>query len=64
MNWISVKEIAPSKTGEYIVWDGIYVTCSFYTADVKSKFYGFDCEFVTHWMPLPNPPTIAREEGE
>lgn len=52
--WISVEERLPAETGVYLVHDismGIRVFY-FGKGEVRSGWFG-----VTHWMPLPEPPT-------
>lgn len=56
--WINVKERLPKENewvivgGKNIVDTGILTDKKFYHLDIKY------CElaYVTHWMPLPNPP--------
>lgn len=63
MEWISVKDRLPEESGLYLTYGGIY-----YNEKTKSEFLkvvrfknNFICDFnpcayVTHWMPLPEPP--------
>lgn len=61
--WISVKDALPESGGEYIVYDMINEKVSH---DYWQVFEGFGAkfdsfwnhygDFVTHWMPLPEPP--------
>ncbi len=59
--WIPCSERMPDKDGEYLVWisndtdnaDGIYLELRIY----QRYWEGFDESVVTHWMPLPAPPT-------
>jgi hypothetical protein len=56
--WISVKEIPPSENHEiFLVSDGDCVTFAFWD-DIG--FVGWEKEIgeITHWMPLPLPPSI------
>ena len=67
--WIPVTERLPEKTGKYLVcgrWRGnpteIWV-CEFMTLGyLKGWANNAANPIVTHWMPLPEPPT--KEEGE
>jgi len=59
-NWISVKDRLPEKSGRYLIYfperstspmDAIW--------NVHEKTWGRDfdrTEYVTHWMPIPEPP--------
>lgn len=59
MEWISVKERLPDEVDTYLVYgrygiefalyygDGEWLTCEDLTNITR---------FVTHWMPLPEPP--------
>lgn len=56
MKWISVKDKLPEKAGPYLVFhDDIGVGIALYLGGLwlaDNNHY----EFVTHWMPLPEPP--------
>ena len=62
--WISVKDRLPERTGEeYIVYitsnDGEKcVTCDHLVCSSRKHWFLFDGAdaFVTHWMPMPEPP--------
>jgi hypothetical protein len=59
-NWVSVKDKLPETTGRYLIYfperssspmDAIF--------NVHEKTWGRDfdrTEYVTHWMPIPEPP--------
>ena len=70
--WISVKDRLPARDGEYMVYgqseamwellpdsDPIWV-CNYYK---KHGFYSIELrreyDYITHWMPLPEPPEEA-----
>ena len=67
--WISVKDVMPEKAGDYLVigerWSGSNVDV--YIAYHHDKKYAHkflsDCndhglDPITHWMHLPNPPSL------
>jgi hypothetical protein len=58
--WISVKRRLPEETGMYLV---VSVDRETNKPWVMMMFYGFKVfqglAEVTHWMPLPNPPSIS-----
>lgn len=65
MEWISVKDRLPADDATYLVygrnWYGIVV--AIYYGDGKwlaSNDLTNITRFVTHWMPLPEPPKEAR----
>lgn len=64
MEWIKCSERMPEETGDIIVFsDGIVMSGISYSR--RKGFYidalAYDddepIDDVTHWMPLPNPPT-------
>lgn len=61
--WIAVTERLPEKEGSYLVCSktGKVYTSHYYTEKKWSEWYTRKAEWshpnVTHWMPLPNPPT-------
>lgn len=64
MEWIKCSERMPEETGDIIVFsDGIVMSGISYSR--RKGFYIDALEYddyepiddVTHWMPLPNPPT-------
>lgn len=65
MEWISVKDRLPSSEGYYLVLDykhieklmfreGFFWTTSCYDYDHTNEDQ--KSMYVTHWMPLPQPP--------
>ncbi len=69
MEWISVKDRLPEQLKCYLIysfdWDDStcipYIAWSFYNSDgkwVDSIDRSFH-NYVTHWMPLPEPPTTT-----
>lgn len=62
--WISVKDRLPEEETEYLCWFGDYPMGAFVMVCRWNKIRGaFWCysdnakwAFVTHWMPLPEPP--------
>ena len=66
--WISVKDRLPNKDEEVLVYRGIHRglmdVYTYIDHDEWDDAYGYcsgtDNEGITHWMPLPAPPT-AKE---
>jgi len=57
--WISFRERKPELSGEYIVFsESLNVTVSWYYAHAGQSF---GAPYVTHWMPLPEPPEQESE---
>ncbi len=62
--WISVKDRLPAEETEYLCWFGDFPMGAFARVCRWNKIRGaFWCysdnakwAFVTHWMPLPEPP--------
>lgn len=70
--WISTKDrlpVAEDLDADYLTWGGEYVVTLGFSS--KGKWYSgdpfidehFDQSKVTHWMPLPAPPSILGESG-
>ncbi|MDH2272952.1 DUF551 domain-containing protein [Moraxella porci] len=58
--WISVDEDIPPEGERVIRWDGYQVsvgTVESWFAKGGELCVGFEDDDVTHWMPLPQPPT-------
>ena len=58
--WISVDECIPPEDERAITWDGYQVsvgTVESWFAEGGELCVGFEDDDVTHWMPLPQPPT-------
>lgn len=78
--WIPVTEGLPEQEGRYLVahllhnrfpWvtvmyfgvpDGYDKGICFYIAD--DEWGDVPCDYVTHWMPLPEPPKEERKEAD
>lgn len=56
--WISVKDKQPKKEGSYLVYSSKSKTV--FTAHYRPQFDRWanraNGQFITHWMPLPQPP--------
>ena len=70
MDWISVKDRLPEESGPYLCYMADYPfgpICMIvnYKKD-KSAFWWFadnvKAPFITHWMPLPEPPEEDDDE--
>lgn len=71
--WISVEDRLPNETGSYL----IYVEGS-YISSINTAFFIFDerggvwkaaqaqayFKNVTHWMPMPKPPTGKDDNND
>ncbi len=77
MNWIALKDQLPPKNVGVLVSDGVIVTAAQWSPIFEGKpwwsgheFSGYEWEFdfshesITHWMPLPEPPTTAGDARE
>jgi hypothetical protein len=70
MKWISVKDELPKKDGDYLVCDthsdAMMVTCyevntmRWNDNGTKPLIDFWEHDEVTHWMPLPNPPSTKK----
>ncbi len=54
--WISVKDRFPDDSRDYIVYNPKSVYMKIYTATWFGKKWNNSNGFITHWMPLPEPP--------
>lgn len=57
--WILVSERVPESNGVYFGWDGkrvLEVNCFFGGFSANQFIHGE----ITHWMPLPAPPTEVK----
>lgn len=67
MEWISVKDRLPEEYSTNLVWAPEYHDEPFVSIYKNKRFEDIEFrsddefriikEFVTHWMPLPKPPT-------
>jgi len=63
MEWVSVKDKLPEIDDQVIVSDGVGVCVACYDPDDDCWIYGdAPClnSLPTHWMPLPEPPSVSR----
>lgn len=74
MNWIRVEDQLPEDRVEILVFNGDACSVTIYLSEFYSN-YGYhqwshmdeqyDYSKVTHWMPLPDRPTVMRDkDGE
>lgn len=58
--WISVEDRLPTAEGEFVVFDvmDFMVHHDYFVIpeDGSQPFWNHYGEWVTHWMPLPEPP--------
>lgn len=71
--WISVKDRLPEQDGKVLCWYGfkqdgeelgrMYRGClDYYAHDDTPHFqHGLTGLYVTHWMPLPEPPEVEQK---
>ncbi len=59
--WISVKDRLPKDKSEVLFYDEL---CGIYIGwfDEEWQTEHFNCDSVTHWKPLPNPPERENKE--
>jgi hypothetical protein len=64
MEWISVNDRLPEKSGDYLVTDSMAKMVAYFSYEHKEwDFFGLDFwkdADITHWMPLPPPPTVTK----
>jgi hypothetical protein len=62
-NWISVKERMPKPFYDILISDGTEVSYGYLVSDNTrepffcDKIYNYIIDGVTHWQPVPPPPT-------
>ena len=63
--WISVEERLPDVAEKVITYNGDFVSenwlCTVASKDGRINVWAYSEGFVTHWMPLPEPP---KEDAE
>ena len=57
MEWISVKDRLPNHDGTYLVYLQTTVYSQVFVTTFDSYLGEFPHKSVTHWMPLPKPPS-------
>ena len=66
--WISVDERLPDVAEKVITYNGNFVSenwlCTVASKVGKIKVWAYSEGFVTHWMPLPEPPKEVLPNGE
>ena len=76
MNWISVEERLPKMWDEVLIAHGYHkgpsVDVAFYSesdewqlqrTDSQDNAVPIPCSLVTHWMPLPEPPSFRESDS-
>ena len=61
--WISVKDRLPENDSCILIYDGDVGICIYYKGkfqDFDENGYPFEKRYVTHWMPLPEPPVKGK----
>lgn len=61
--WTSVDDWLPEEEGVYLCHfsDGTIETFHYQSEDQRNLLWGVGTDWVTHWMPLPRPPTIRSD---
>ncbi|MCA1613814.1 MAG: DUF551 domain-containing protein [Acidobacteria bacterium] len=68
MTWVSITDRLPDRDCAALVTDGRHVTLADWTErdgwvlDRGDKAFGITATALTHWMPLPAPPTQVQRE--
>jgi len=60
--WVSVKDRLPEDDSEYFIWHDYYKKIMLANFAPQSRARDFAVPmsaFVTHWMPLPEPPKVG-----
>lgn len=60
MEWISVKDRYPEKSGMYLVWDTEKDDVALFPW-LGEPVLWWKNGTITHWMPVPDPPEGVRE---
>ncbi len=60
--WISVEERLPQLNQRVLAWRGRGPILLTYDAFAEEHHWWNDGRQVTHWMPLPSPPSAEKEE--
>ena len=61
--WIAVTERLPELGRYVLVYEAGTSTADIYIDFLADEAYWSDTDHVTHWMPLPEPPTEASPEA-
>lgn len=70
LKWISVKDRLPEENGKYMVTvagdklEKQYVLVWWFWNGQFEMFQYFPERYITHWMPLPQPPENGGSYGE
>ena len=65
LRWISAADRLPEKDGSYIVCSGKSgaVFTAHFWAQSKAWSGRSNGKYITHWMPLPEPPVYEKEDS-
>ena len=58
--WISVEDRLPDSMSNSLAFGGGVIYFIFYSSHGKWCMGNEYLENITHWMPLPNPPTTGK----
>jgi hypothetical protein len=58
MSWINIQDQLPPYDSNILVWNGDYMDVAYYDGVKTKKLDAGDWNncYITHWMPLPEPP--------
>ena len=59
--WVLVKDRLPEKDGRYLCYGSAFGRCQMGILYYATSIEQFNDGEVTHWMPLPEPPSESED---